>query len=139
MNFGEMRYTNENAVISPAMVATKKPGIAAAPRKRAAKHRASQPADNVASGARGWTFLTNHAHVLLCLAQGESLTARELGMRIGITERSVQAILADLIDDGYLKKSKVGRRNSYTVNPRGRLRHPLEASHTVGELIDALT
>ncbi|MGB2922476.1 MAG: winged helix-turn-helix domain-containing protein [Mycobacterium sp.] len=87
---------------------------------------------------RGWTFLTNHAHVLLCLARG-SLTARELSLLIGITERSVQAILADLIADGYLEKTKVGRRNSYSVNPSGRLRHPLESSHTVGELISALT
>lgn len=88
---------------------------------------------------RTWTFLTNHAHALLCLAQGEALTARELGVLIGITERSVQAILADLIADGYLTKSKVGRRNLYTVNPDGRLRHPLESAHTVGELIDALS
>ncbi|ULE31521.1 helix-turn-helix transcriptional regulator [Mycobacterium sp. IDR2000157661] len=121
------------------MAATKKPTKAAtAPRKRTAAPRGTQRADGPA-GVRGWTFLTNHAHVLLCLAHGGSLTARELGMRIGITERSVQAILADLIEDGYLKKSKVGRRNSYTVNPKGRLRHPLEAAHTVGELIDALT
>lgn len=119
------------------MAATKKPTRATAPRKRAP--HPTQPAPPAAGGVKGWTFLTNHAHVLLCLAQGESLTARELGLRIGITERSVQAILADLIDDGYLKKSKVGRRNSYTVNPKGRLRHPLEAAHTVGELIDALT
>ncbi|MDZ4233008.1 MAG: ArsR family transcriptional regulator [Dietzia sp.] len=88
---------------------------------------------------RNWTFLTNHAHVLLCLAQGDSLTARELSVRIGITERSVQAILADLIADDYLEKTKVGRRNLYAVNPSGRLRHPLESAHTVGELIDALT
>ena len=88
---------------------------------------------------RSWTFLTNHAHVLLCLAQGDSLTARELSTRIGITERSVQAILADLIADGYLEKTKVGRRNLYAVNPSGRLRHPLESAHTVGELIDALS
>lgn len=88
---------------------------------------------------RTWTFLTNHAHVLLSLAQGESLTARELGLRIGITERAVQAILADLIADGYLDKSKVGRRNLYTVNQRGMLRHPVEAGHTIGELIAALT
>lgn len=87
---------------------------------------------------RGWTFLTNHAHVLLCLARG-SLTARELSLLIGITERSVQAILADLVADGYLDKTKVGRRNSYAVNPSGRLRHPLESAHTVGELISALT
>lgn len=103
--------------------------------ERPAKPAAPQAGDTV----RGWTFLTNHAHVLLCLAHGESLTARELSLRIGITERSVQTILADLIADGYLKRSKVGRRNSYTVNPKGRLRHPLESSHTVGELIDALS
>lgn len=88
--------------------------------------------------SRGWTFLTNHAHVLLCLARGEALTARELGLRIGITERAVQVILADLTDGGYLIKKKVGRRNLYTVNQKGRLRHPLEAHHSVGELITAL-
>lgn len=91
-----------------------------------------------AAPARGWTFLTNHAHVLLCLARGESLTARELGVRIGITERAVQVILADLTDGAYLIKKKEGRRNVYTVNRRGRLRHPLEAHHTVGDLITAL-
>lgn len=90
------------------------------------------------SPPRGWTFLTNHAHVLLCLARGESLTARELGMRIGITERAVQVILADLTAGAYLTKKKEGRRNVYTVNRKGRLRHPLEAHHTVGELITAL-
>lgn len=99
----------------------------------------SAPAGASGASSRGWTFLTNHAHALLCLAQGESLTTRELSLRIGITERSVQAVLSDLIADGYLEKSKVGRRNVYTVNPKGRLRHPLEAAHTVGDLIDALT
>ena len=90
------------------------------------------------SAERGWTFLTNHAHVLLCLARGEALTARELGLQIGITERAVQVILADLIRGGYLVKTKQGRRNLYKVNARGRLRHPLEAHHTVGQLITAL-
>ncbi len=88
---------------------------------------------------RTWTFLTNHAHVLLCVSTGEPLTARELALRIGITERSVQAILTDLTDEGYLSKSKVGRRNVYELNPKGKLRHPLEASHTVGELVAALS
>ncbi len=92
----------------------------------------------MAETVRGWTFLTNHAHVLLCLSHGESLTARELGLRIGITERAIQVILADLTEGGYLKKTKDGRRNLYAVNPKGRLRHPLEAHHTVGELISAL-
>ncbi|MBX9641384.1 MAG: ArsR family transcriptional regulator [Mycobacteriaceae bacterium] len=88
---------------------------------------------------RSWTFLTNHAHVLLCISTGEELTAREMALRVGITERSVQAILTDLTAEGYLIKSKVGRRNVYDVNLDGRLRHPLEASHTVGELIAALS
>ncbi len=91
-----------------------------------------------ATPERGWTFLTNHAHVLLCLARGETLTARELGLRIGITERAVQVILADLTRGGYLTKRKQGRRNVYTVNRGGRLRHPLEAHHNVGDLIAAL-
>lgn len=87
---------------------------------------------------RGWTFLTNHAHVLLCLAGGEALTARELGVMIGITERAIQVILSDLTQGGYLIKKKQGRRNIYTVNRKGRLRHPLESHHTVGALIDTL-
>ncbi|WP_420089976.1 helix-turn-helix transcriptional regulator [Mycolicibacterium duvalii] len=123
------------------MVAAKQKDTAKQGAKPGARKTTPSMRDGAASGGspRGWTFLTNHAHALLCLAQGESLTARELSLRIGITERSVQAVLADLIADGYLEKSKVGRRNIYTVNPQGRLRHPLEAAHTVGDLIDALT
>lgn len=90
------------------------------------------------SNSRRWTFLTNHAHVLLCIADGEPLTARELATRIGITERAVQSILSDLTDDGYLTKFRHGRRNTYKINPKGRLRHPLEAHHTIRDLIDAL-
>lgn len=93
----------------------------------------------VETSDRTWTFLTNHAHVLLCISANEPLTVRELAQLVGITERSVQAILTDLIAEGYLIKSKVGRRNTYEVNPDGRLRHPLEATHTVGELVAALT
>ncbi len=103
-----------------------------AEKRRAATHAGGIP-------ERTWTFLTNHAHVLLCVSTGELLTARELALRIGITERSVQAILTDLTEEGYLTKSKVGRRNVYKVNPRGKLRHPLEANHTVGELVAALS
>ncbi len=118
------------------MVTSKQARKAAAPPKRSA---ATGAAADGRVETRGWTFLTNHGHVLLCLAQGESLTARELSMRVGITERSVQAILADLIEDGYLSKAKEGRRNVYAVNPRGHLRHPLESSHTIGELISVFT
>lgn len=119
------------------MVAAKK---TSKPTERPQARTRSAPAESGGDGQpRGWTFLTNHTHVLLCLAQSGSLTARELSLRIGITERSVQAILADLVADGYLTKSKAGRRNSYTINPKGRLRHPLESAHSVGELIAALS
>lgn len=126
-------------VAAPRKDAPKKSARTGARPKQTSPATAAPGGDLAGSAPRGWTFLTNHAHTLLCLAQGESLTARELSQRIGITERSVQAILADLIADGYLGKSKVGRRNSYTVNPDGRLRHPLESAHTVGDLIKALT
>ncbi|CAM02928.1 winged helix-turn-helix DNA-binding protein [Saccharopolyspora erythraea NRRL 2338] len=86
----------------------------------------------------GWTFLTNHGHVLLCLAAEGDLTIRQLAHRVGITERATQAIISDLIAGGYLTRTRVGRRNSYTVNPNGPLRHPLEAHHNVGTLIHAL-
>ncbi|WP_092627089.1 helix-turn-helix transcriptional regulator [Actinopolyspora mzabensis] len=86
----------------------------------------------------GWTFLTNHGHVLLCLAAEGDLTIRQLAHRVGITERATQSIISDLIDGGYLTRTRVGRRNTYTVNPNGPLRHPLEAHHNVGTLIHAL-
>lgn len=125
------------------MVAAKPPRKPVAPRTRPTPAHAAMAADTPIAhgytGTRGWTFLTNHAHALLCLAHQESLTTRDLSLRIGITERAVQAILADLVAEGYLTKTKMGRRNSYTVNPNGRLRHPLESGHTVGELIDTLS
>lgn len=88
--------------------------------------------------SRGWTFLTNHAHVLLCLSRDGDLTMRELAQAIGITERAVQAAIADLVADGYLTSVKQGRRNTYTIHSEGRLRHPLESHHTIDELITAL-
>jgi len=86
----------------------------------------------------GWTFLTNHGHVLLCLACDSHMTMRQLAAKVGITERAVQAIVADLVNEGYLTRTKVGRRNTYTINLEGRLRHPLESAHTIGALIKAL-
>lgn len=94
--------------------------------------------DGQSVGVRSWTFLTNHAHVLLCLAKNEAVTVRELSLLIGITERAVHTIISDLVESGYLIKTKAGRRNVYTVCEEGRLRHPLEAHHTVNDLITAL-
>lgn len=83
-----------------------------------------------------WTFLSNHSHVLLCLAQEPELTLREVSLRVGITERSVQRIIADLEESGVLQRRKSGARNSYVLNRRAKLRHPLEAHCQVGDLMD---
>jgi hypothetical protein len=72
-----------------------------------------------------WAFLTNHAHVLLCIARDPQSRVRDIATEVGITERAAQRILADLIDDGYAARAKVGRRNNYKVNPEGHLRHPV--------------
>jgi len=82
-----------------------------------------------------WTFLTNHAHVLLCLVGDPSLRLRDLAASVGITERATQRIIAELAGEGYLQRTRVGRRNTYTVDLTQPLRHPLEQAHTVGELL----
>jgi DNA-binding MarR family transcriptional regulator len=85
-----------------------------------------------------WGFLTNHAHVLLCIARDPKSRARDIAEQVGITERATQRILADLIGEGYVTRTKVGRRNHYTINPGGHLRHPLFRDLSVGPLIEAL-
>ncbi|GAA4677735.1 MarR family transcriptional regulator [Pseudonocardia yuanmonensis] len=82
-----------------------------------------------------WTFLTNHGHVLLALARDPQARLRDVATRVGITERSVQAIVADLEDEGYLTRIRVGRRNVYQLHPHRRFRHPAEARHRIGELL----
>ncbi len=85
-----------------------------------------------------WTFFTNHGHVLVCLAGDPDLRTRDVADLVGITERSAQAIISDLVDAGYVTRTKEGRRNSYQVHGDIPLRHPLERDHTVGELLVTL-
>ncbi len=82
-----------------------------------------------------WTVLTNHAHVLLCLAQDGTLRRRDLAERVGITERAVGSILGELEAAGVISVKRDGRRNTYRVHGRVRLRHPVEAHRTVGDLM----
>jgi predicted ArsR family transcriptional regulator len=82
-----------------------------------------------------WTFLTNHAHVLLCLARDPSLRRRDLAERVGITERAVGTILGELEAAEVITVRRAGRRNTYRIHGRVRLRHPVEAHRTVGDLI----
>lgn len=85
-----------------------------------------------------WTFLTNYTHILVGLARQPDLTVRELALLVGITERSVQRILSDLESSGVIQKSKEGRRNHYELNLEYQLRHPLESSHRLSELLETL-
>jgi DNA-binding Lrp family transcriptional regulator len=85
-----------------------------------------------------WTFLTNHAHVLICIAQDPESRLRDIAERVGITERSTQSIVADLVDDGYLTRTRVGRRNHYEVKADLPFRHPIERDHQVSSLLDLI-
>ena len=84
---------------------------------------------------RSWTFLSNHAHVLVCLAADPDSRLRDIAAEVGITERRVNGILADLEGAGIVTVFKSGRRNSYKIDRRARLRHPLETHKTVGDLL----
>jgi predicted transcriptional regulator len=86
----------------------------------------------------GWTFLTNHAHVLIAIARDPELRQRDIAFAVGITVGAVQRIIQDLETEGYLEATRVGRRNRYTVDGGKALRHPLEDQHTVSELINSL-
>ena len=99
------------------------------------KKRQTSPA---LSDSSGWTFLTNHTHIVVCLSRDPETTVRNLALQVGITERSVQRILADLEQSGVITRSRQGRRNRYDLNLGFQLRHPLESQHTVEELLQAL-
>jgi predicted ArsR family transcriptional regulator len=86
----------------------------------------------------GWTFLTNHSQVLLCVARNRQSTAREIASVVGITERAVQRILDDLEDSGYLSRVREGRKNLYTIHPDQPMRHPAQQGHMIRELLDLL-
>lgn len=88
--------------------------------------------------ARDWTFLSNHAHVLVCLSRDPDQTLRAVAHQVGITERAVQRIVADLEQAEVLRRERVGRRNRYHLNLDRPLRHPLESHHDIGTLIAAL-
>lgn len=83
-----------------------------------------------------WTFLSNHGHVLVCLGRDPDVRIRDVADQVGITERAVQQIIADLEEAGYVVRTRTGRRNRYRVRRAGRFRHPLEQQVRVGEFLD---
>ena len=82
-----------------------------------------------------WTFLTNHSHVLLCLAKDSSMRIRDLALEVGITERAVQRIIAELLEEGYIDKEKEGRRNIYKICENRPLKHKIEWHKNTSDLI----
>jgi DNA-binding MarR family transcriptional regulator len=89
--------------------------------------------------SKTWTFLTNHAQVLLCLADSPDIRLRDVAVRVGITERAAQRILAELVEAGYVTTTRVGRRNSYTVDREHAMRHSAQLGHDIGSLLEALS
>ena len=88
--------------------------------------------------AAGWTFLTNHTHVLLCLYRNPEITLREVALLVGITERMVQKIVAELVEADFLEVTRVGRRNTYQITLDKKLRHPLESHRSIGDMLENL-
>jgi len=85
-----------------------------------------------------WTFLTNHARVLHCVAKDPGVRLRDIAAAVGITERAAHRIVAELSRDGYISVEKQGRRNRYTVESNLPLRDPLGSGQTVGDLLAIL-
>lgn len=105
-------------------------------------HHEAEPAENspAPSPAGGgssspWTFLTNHAHVLVCLAREPDARLRDVAVDVGITERAVHRLVADLEAAGVLSRVRDGRRNHYVIHADKKLRHPVEAHCTVHALL----
>ena len=86
----------------------------------------------------GWTFLTNHGHVLVCIAQNPDIRITEIADLVGIGERAAHRIISDLAAGGYVIVTKDGRRNLYSVDFSRHLRHTLESDHTIGEIFKSL-
>jgi hypothetical protein len=91
------------------------------------------------NAAPGWTFLTNHAQVLVSIARDPGIRLRDIGERVGITERAAHRIVVELADAGYITRERNGRRNRYTINAHFPLPDPIAREQNVGELLAILT
>ena len=103
-----------------------------------AVERASGPMNRsspLRSDPARWTFLTNHAHVLICLHSHPDMVLREVAVHVGITERAVQRIVHELEESGFIAREKIGRRNQYKVDTSRPLRHPIESHRNIGDLL----
>jgi len=90
-------------------------------------------------GIPSWTVLTNHAQVLVCIADDPGVRLRDIGERVGITERAAHRIVVELTAAGYITRERIGRRNQYTVNADRPVHDPIARDRSVGQLIEILT
>jgi DNA-binding transcriptional ArsR family regulator len=95
-----------------------------------------QPSSSVAGGQ--WDFLTNHAHVLTCVAHDPGVRLRDIAAAVGITERATHRILSELVEEGYVLRERQGRRNRYEVVRDRPMRHPLVEEREIGDLLEIL-
>lgn len=85
-----------------------------------------------------WTFLTNHARVLVCVVRNPGALVREIAECVGVTERAAHRLLSDLCQEGYVTRTRIGSRNHYEANLDLPLRHPADRDHSVGEVLAPL-
>jgi hypothetical protein len=90
-------------------------------------------------GTPGWSFLTNHAQVLLCIAHDPGIRLREIGDAVGITERAAHRIVVELVGAGYIARRRDGRRSHYTIQSHLPLPDPLAGEQKIGDLLAILT
>ena len=102
------------------------------------KYLSGMAEQNLPKPVSRWDFLTNHAHVLVCVARDPGIRLRDIASAIGITERAAHRILSELVDEGYVVRERKGRRNHYQVKTELPLRHPLAEEREVGDLLEVL-
>lgn len=105
------------------------------PVNKPAEKQTARPVADPQTAAPGWTFLSNHTHVLVCLVGDGDQTVRDVALKVGITERAVMRIMAELEAGGVLERQRQGRRNRYLIDANVPLRHALEQHCRIGELL----
>lgn len=90
------------------------------------------------ANSKPWRFVTNHTQVLLLISRDPEARLREIAAQVGITERAAQRIVADLVESGFVKRARIGRRNHYRIDREAKMRHALQAQLEIGGLLDLL-
>ncbi|HQX51993.1 MAG TPA: winged helix-turn-helix domain-containing protein [Planctomycetaceae bacterium] len=121
-----------------AVSSTKSPARGFPVVSKVATSAADDSAKPTASTAARWTFLTNHSHVLILISRNPDVVLRQVAIRVGITERAVQRIIADLEEAGILEREKVGRQNHYRIIADKPLRHSVESHRTIADLLSLM-